>query len=1395
MYKKFISVLLAAIMLLTITPVFATEDAGNVLFSEGFSSYAENETVLKSVTVSGGLDTRVVSDNGNKVLFSRAAGDGVKVKIPVSEIKGDTTVFSYKVKITGNKTTGKLLTFILGSSKFDLLTLGEDGCIKLSDRKIVGGIPFNNYYTYSVVMNWEAGTYDVYVNDRCAVKSWDIPASVNKAILKEINISLDFEGKESDLYIDDIRVYNGEQLPWERSFPSESSNTTVLDFTPTTEISNAVKLYKSVEFNGNTAGVSINVAGAKVLPAEDEDGTRYAHLFADEKTSSWTFFDAGAAELADVNKYVLEIKFRVNEFKSNAKLAFFDARASNGNWRRGFVAQSDGSIISYDGSSKKTTFTEGEWIRFSACYNISAGKADLYKDGIYLSTMSVSDLLNPTTFRVDVTNPIGGVHNSDIDYIRIYSGSQPVEESYFEGGGEGGRAEVSFDNTRTIMDPADKLSAALLGTTVLMTSNDNIYLNGEKTTYPDSSYKAVEIDGKPMIPVKLIDAIAGGEAAYNSTENVVTYKGKNITISQSAHLSNGTWYLPLECVAKDVLGRKFTWDDRGCAIIADREFPVQRDHFVDRYIMWHDADLIYRFMQFENPSGYKMIDDLKSNLPGNVHPRLLYTKPQIEFILNKIDTDDDFKKAYNDLIAKADLELSLENKSLYEGAPSKQTASSTLQSSMGTLARAYLLTGNSKYAVKGIEIMDAMIKWQELTNDLYAGHWMTTIAMGYDSFYNYMKSIKDGQQIINKFNKAIYSMVIAAHIDAYQGNTSKLDHMKIQDNFAGVGVGGLMSILVAVADEKEFEGEVAYLLENAMKTMEVFACLFYPNGGYYESVGYSTYGLGTFTTALVGMKNSFGGFYGLEKAKGFAEYGYSLTFLQSTDWNVCYHDGSTGYVETNLAETFSYLFDDPNQAALAQRQKNLMNRSKDISELFFYTMATEGKEDRINLDALGTDRYFYGAEAGGFSSDMNVADPTFVGIHGGLTNIPHDMLDLGQFFFESDNVKWATDLGSDDYNITGYFEEGGYRLYRKRPEGENCIVLNPQVDPEGYYGQNLGARAELIMLDMNKPKGAMAAYDLTSAYARDANKYVRGYYFGDDRNSLIVQDELSLKGNTEFYWFMQTGAEIEILSNNQARLKSSSGKTLLVDVYCSDPNYTLKAMDAVPLPSSPQVEGQKTNTGYRKLAIHAPAFSGNVTVSVKLSPENGKYDYTPLSVTPINTWSIPEGEKTPTPRLLAVYCDGVDMKQTGNGLSEYTLTLPYGTQNVPLITAVSDIGNIEITQPASLYDSAKFKISGEGMRTVEIVANLSVSMHKPIVVTDELHNIKPVPETPAKLIVPLAAAGEDENDKGNKADHLLDNDLSTRCAMEGRDIWFEVDYGQVYDVKGVALGFNVRAQR
>ena len=58
------------------------------------------------------------------------------------------------------------------------------------------------------------------------------------------------------------------------------------------------------------------------------------------------------------------------------------------------------------------------------------------------------------------------------------------------------------------------------------------------------------------------------------------------------------------------------------------------------------------------------------------------------------------------------------------------------------------------------------------------------------------------------------------------------------------------------------------------------------------------------------------------------------------------------------------------------------------------------------------------------------------------------MLDVCSFIFEANGVMWAHDIGGEEGYPSGYFSDNGYKYYRKRPEGENCVVINPQVDPD-----------------------------------------------------------------------------------------------------------------------------------------------------------------------------------------------------------------------------------------------------------------------------------------------------------------------------------------------------------
>ena len=93
----------------------------------------------------------------------------------------------------------------------------------------------------------------------------------------------------------------------------------------------------------------------------------------------------------------------------------------------------------------------------------------------------------------------------------------------------------------------------------------------------------------------------------------------------------------------------------------------------------------------------------------------------------------------------------------------------------------------------------------------------------------------------------------------------------MQDNFIGVISGNLALLCLALADEEDMEEETAYILENMIKTMEIETGLFFPDGGYYEGVAYSSYLFDYFTYGLNALFKCCGTDYSVGAAKGFAK--------------------------------------------------------------------------------------------------------------------------------------------------------------------------------------------------------------------------------------------------------------------------------------------------------------------------------------------------------------------------------------------------------------------------------------------------------------------------------------------------------------------------------------------
>ena len=72
----------------------------------------------------------------------------------------------------------------------------------------------------------------------------------------------------------------------------------------------------------------------------------------------------------------------------------------------------------------------------------------------------------------------------------------------------------------------------------------------------------------------------------------------------------------------------------------------------------------------------------------------------------------------------------------------------------------------------------------------------------------------------------------------------------------------------------------------------------------------------------------------------------------------------------------------------------------------------------------------------------------FLGIKAGYNQVNHGHLDLGNFELDALGVRWARDLGSDNYNLPGYWEakRGGQRwsYYRLNSASHNVPMLGGQ---------------------------------------------------------------------------------------------------------------------------------------------------------------------------------------------------------------------------------------------------------------------------------------------------------------------------------------------------------------
>jgi hypothetical protein len=248
-----------------------------------------------------------------------------------------------------------------------------------------------------------------------------------------------------------------------------------------------------------------------------------------------------------------------------------------------------------------------------------------------------------------------------------------------------------------------------------------------------------------------------------------------------------------------------------------------------------------------------------------------------------------------------------------------------------------------------------------------------------------------------------------------------------------------------------------------------------------------------------------------------------------------------------------------------------------------------------------------------FRSAWDDARALWVGFKAGSNAVNHAHLDLGTFTLDADGVRWAVDLGRDDYNLPGYWDRATVRsqrwqYYRLNNHGHNTVTPGTQL-------QEPGASAPILRFT-STPAFAFAVADLTAAYPGTTTRLHRGLAMLE-RKRVLVQDEVTgLAPRVPLTWRMLTATQVAVDSPRSATL-THGGRRLRLDVL------TPAAAQLSDRHAAPPTVIENQNRGITVIEVTLPAeeMTRDVRIAVLLTPLGDKWSPSAIpEIVPLENW-------------------------------------------------------------------------------------------------------------------------------------------------------------------------------
>jgi hypothetical protein len=407
--------------------------------------------------------------------------------------------------------------------------------------------------------------------------------------------------------------------------------------------------------------------------------------------------------------------------------------------------------------------------------------------------------------------------------------------------------------------------------------------------------------------------------------------------------------------------------------------------------------------------------------------------------------------------------------------------------------------------------------------------------------------------------------------------------------FGGLGLGAL-----AIADEAPAVS--AALLQQVRDYNHFGQEPYAPDGVYPEGPGYFNYGTGYEILLIAALESALGTDWNLPDAPGFmtaAAAQLQLTGPTGRPFN--FSDSSSG---NPIFQPWPFWFARRlNQPSLVyfqqQRLQEALDSAKADSALPWLAQWLRHLPATIPAPELPLAWQADGKNPVGiFRSSWTDNNALYLAFKGGQASHHHGHMDAGSFVLEAQGVRWACDLGAQDYlsiESQGWnlwdFKQGGdrWRIYRINNFSHNTLTLGGQM-------HTAAGRAEITAFATNA-----ATVDLSPVFSPQARSVSRHFEFNS--NQIRIRDDIQGATNgLPVCWQMLTRAAIT-LKGDTAELRQD-GKILHARIVApADARFETAS-------AQPADDGvNQPNPGFTLLQVKlvAPA-SGHLTVEIELHP-------------------------------------------------------------------------------------------------------------------------------------------------------------------------------------------------